>query len=155
MAEPGADERSVRIRELRRQLAEAQGTNDYLEAMVDGLHYELHMRDVELKEKDRWIAQLQRQVEELKKQATEADDRSEAQPRELPPLVKPNLPKRRRRKRPGRKAGHEPALRPPPRKIDRHQEVPPKKDDRGIIRSARDAPAACNSCGGTSGSWRT
>src|SRR5687767_12614231 len=40
-----------------------------------------------------------------------------------PPFVKPAAPAGRR-KRPGRKAGHEASLRPPPRKVDRTVEVP-------------------------------
>ena len=47
----------------------------------------------------------------------------------MPPWVKANVPKRRR-KRPGRKAGHAPALRPVPRKIDHHQQVALPTDDR-------------------------
>jgi transposase-like protein len=41
----------------------------------------------------------------------------------LPVFVKLNVP-RRRRKKPGRKKGHEAALRPMPARIDHHQEVP-------------------------------
>jgi hypothetical protein len=45
--------------------------------------------------------------------------------------VKPNLPRRRRRrKRPGRGEGHEAALRPMPRRIDHHQDVPLQTDAR-------------------------
>ena len=44
-------------------------TNDHLERMVEGLQYELHMREIRLKQKDQQIAQLQQQVQELKKQA--------------------------------------------------------------------------------------
>ena len=98
-----------------------------LEATVEGLHYELHVREIRLKEKDRRIAELEQQVEELKKQAVAGGDGKAA--RELPPWVKPNV-LRRHRKRPGRKAGHEAALRPLPRKIDHHQQVPLPQDDR-------------------------
>src|SRR2546428_7974767 len=44
-------------------------------------------------------------------------------PPSLPPFVKPNRPPGRRKK-PGRKAGHEAALRPPPEAIDRTLDVP-------------------------------
>jgi hypothetical protein len=103
------------------------GTIHMLEATVSGLQYELHVREIRLKEKDRRIAELEQQVEELKKQATGANGSAA----ELPPFVgKPNVPKRRRRK-PGRKDGHEAALRPMPRKIDHHQQVPLPTDDAG------------------------
>lgn len=97
-----------------------------LEATVSGLQYELRVRDIQLKDKDRRIAELEQQVQDLSKQATKPL-RSERSA--LPPLVKANVPKRRRRK-PGRKEGHEAALRPPPRKIDRHEQVALPADDR-------------------------
>ncbi len=106
-----------------------RATITLLEAQVDGLQYELHMREIWLKQKDQRIAELEQQVEELKKQAVPAADAS--LPRELPPFVKADLP-RRRRKKPGRKDGHAAALRPMPRKIDHHQEVPLGTDDRRV-----------------------
>ena len=101
------------------------GTIELLEATVDGLQYELHMREIRLKEKDRRIAELEQQVAELKKEAAGAGE----SPPALPSFVKANA-RRRRRKKPGRKDGHEPALRPLPRKIDRHEQVPLPRDDR-------------------------
>jgi transposase-like protein len=103
-----------------------------LEATVSGLQYELRIRDIRLREKDKRIAELEQQVEELKKQAVGGTP-----PRELPPFVKANVPRRRRRK-PGRKIGHEAALRPMPVKIDHHQQVPLPTD-----RSRR---AVCPGC---------
>ena len=97
-----------------------RGTITMLEAQVGGLEYELRMRDIQLVEKDKYIAELEQRVEELKKQASEATD---SKPAELPPFVKLNVP-RRRKKKPGRKVGHEAALRPMPAKIDHHQDVP-------------------------------
>jgi len=102
------------------------GTITLLEAQVEGLEYELSVRDYELARKDKYIAELEQRIEELKKQAIPLESEAPT----LPSFVKPNLPKRRRRKRPGRKEGHEPALRPKPRKIDQHQDVPLKQDDR-------------------------
>lgn len=52
--------------------------------------------------------------------------------RELPSFVKPNVPDRPRRK-PGRKKGHPAALRPRPKKIDVHQEIPLPVDQRGQV----------------------
>jgi hypothetical protein len=104
------------------------GTINWLEATVDGLEYELRVREIRLAEKDKRIAELEQQVEELKKQALAGTQNSACpQAREIPAFVKPNLPRRRRRK-PGRKIGHEAALRPMPAKIDHHQEVPLPKD---------------------------
>jgi hypothetical protein len=102
------------------------GTITLLEAQVEGLEYELSVRDFELDRKDKYIAELEQRIEELKKQAIPLQSEAPT----LPSFVKPNLPKRRRRKRPGRKEGHEAALRPKPRKIDQHQDVPLKQDDR-------------------------
>ena len=98
-----------------------RGTITMLEATVDGLEYELRMRDIRLAEKDKYIAELEQRVEELKKQA--AGPKESAPTPKLPPFVKASVPHRRRRK-PGRKDGHGAALRPMPPKIDHHQDVP-------------------------------
>jgi hypothetical protein len=105
------------------------GTIHLLEATVSGLQYELHVREIRLKEKDRRIAELEQQVQELRKQAVAAGGPQGDNRTELPSFVKPSLPKRRRRhKRPGRKDGHEAALRPMPKKIDHRQAVPLETD---------------------------
>jgi hypothetical protein len=111
--------------QLKYLLREERLTTDSLNDQLDGANYEIHQRDLRLNEKDRYIAQLLQQIQELKKQATAGAQVSAATaPPALPAFVKPNLPERRRRKRPGRKKGHEAALRPMPRKIDHHQKVP-------------------------------
>ena len=97
-----------------------RGTITMLEAQVGGLEYELRVRDIRLAEKDKYIAELEQRIEELKKQAM-ANQPLPAPA--LPAFVKPNRPRRRRRK-PGRQEGHEAALRPMPAKIDHHQQVP-------------------------------
>jgi hypothetical protein len=91
-----------------------------LQARVQGLQYELRQRELRLAEKDRYIAQLEQRIQELKQQAIPAVPAS-------PAFVKANVPPRRRKKR-GRPAGHAVALRPMPQKIDRHQAVPLPKD---------------------------
>lgn len=88
------------------------GTINVLEATVEGLQYELHVRELRLQEKDHEIERLRQQVEELKKQASGLPLHCP-----LPPFVKPNVP-HRRRKKPGRVKGDEAALRPIPAKID-------------------------------------
>ena len=55
--------------------------------------------------------------------------------------VKPSVKGRRRRKRPGRKAGHPAALRPMPGQIDVHQDVPLPMDPQG-----RPSCPRCNAC---------
>jgi transposase-like protein len=109
----------------RDEVRELKGTIDGLEATVEGLQYELHMREIRLKEKDRRIAELEQQVEELKKQAAAGNGSASAPPA----FVKPNV-KRHRRLRPGRASGHEAALRPMPRRIDHHHQVPLPTDAR-------------------------
>jgi len=104
-----------------------RGTIETLEATVAGLQYELHVREIRLAEKDRYIVELEQRIEELNRQAMAHQPLQAAPP--LPAFVKPNLPPRRKR-RPGRKAGHEAALRPMPAKIDRHQQVPLPTDRR-------------------------
>ena len=100
------------------------GTIHVLEATVSGLGYELRVREIRLQEQAKRIAELEQQVQELKKQAI---SNQPLPSRPLPAFVKPNLPRRRRRK-PGRQEGHEAALRPMPVKIDHHQQVPLRTD---------------------------
>jgi hypothetical protein len=115
---------------LKYLLGEERLTTQWLNDQLDGANYELHQRDLRLKEKDRYIQQLHQQIEELKIQATaDVQTSTAATPPIVPSFVKPNLPMRRRRKRPGQKKGHEAALRPMPRKIDHHQKVPLETTD--------------------------
>lgn len=106
-----------------------RGTITMLEAQVDGLQYELHVREIWLKEKDQRITELEARVLELKMRAGSPQDAATPTPT-VPSFVKPNRPKGRRRKRPGRKDGHPAALRSMPTKIDQHQEVPLETDAR-------------------------
>lgn len=103
----------------RYEVRELKGTIGYLEAMVDGLGYELRMRDIRIEEQAAYIKQLEQQVRELQQQAL-AGSKPAA---DVPAFVKPNR-QPHPRKKPGRQAGHEAALRPMSRKIDQHQEVP-------------------------------
>ena len=95
------------------------GAIDTLEATVEGLQYELHVRDIRLEEQSRYIGELERRVEELQEQSLKQEP-------QLPAFVKANVPDGPR-KTPGRKAGHEPAFGALPR-IDRHQQVPLSTD---------------------------
>lgn len=105
-------------------------TMRHLEARVGGLEYEVRVRDIRIAEQNTYIAQLERQVEELKHQAVAATPAP-------PAFAKPNTPERPRKK-PGRPEGHEPALRPMPTKIDHHQQVPLKR--------GRDRKPLCPHC---------
>src|SRR5215208_2049939 len=85
-----------------------------LEARVRGLEYELGQRERRIGDLEKENALLRRRLEE------QAPPPPPAGP---PPFVKPPAPPGRRKK-PGRKAGHEAALRPPPEAIDRVVDVP-------------------------------
>jgi hypothetical protein len=123
MAEP--DDRDLRIRHLEEQLRWERVTLDSIHAMVDGLQYELHMRDLRIEELRKENERLRKRLEE---QAPPGPPGPGA-PAPPPPVVKPNKPFRRGK--PGRKAGHPPALRPPPKKIDRRVNVPHERDESG------------------------
>ena len=115
MAEP--DDRDYRIEWLEEQVRLTQQTVDYVESIVEGLQYELHVRDIRIKELEDENALLRKRLEE------------QAPPPSPPPFVKPSA-KPGRRHQPGRKQGHEAALRPPP-KIDGTVKVSLPKDKRG------------------------
>jgi transposase len=70
---------------------------------------------------------LRQQVKELTAVAAAASPSSSP----LPPFVKANVKAKRRRKRPGRKAGHAAALRPMPAKVDQVVDVPLATDAGG------------------------
>jgi transposase len=106
----------------RYEVRELKGTINYLEAMVDGLGYELRMRDIRIEEQAAYIKQLEQQVRELKQQALPGGIPGG----DVPAFVKPKR-QRQPRKKPGRELGHDAALRPMPPKIDHHQDVPLKR----------------------------
>jgi hypothetical protein len=87
-----------------------------------------------LAELKRRCAELAAENRTLKVRVAELREQLKTEPlpqpaRALPPWVKANRPPRRRR-RPGRRVGHPAALRPMPRRIDHHQDVPLATDDR-------------------------
>jgi uncharacterized coiled-coil protein SlyX len=106
----------------REQPSVLEASNNYLQSLVEGLQDELRQHKLQIAEQARYIAQLEQQIKELKRQAPPED--KQASP---PPFVKPNVPQCRR-KPPGRELGHPAALRPMPKKIDCHQRVPLPKD---------------------------
>jgi hypothetical protein len=96
-----------------------------LEARVGGLEYELRVRDIRIEELAKENALLRKRLEEQKPPS----DGGLAPP-VMPPWVKPSVPPGRRKK-PGRKSGHEASLRPPPKKIDKRVQVPLPADQEG------------------------
>lgn len=114
------DDREYRIERLEEELASLKGTIDYLEATVDGLNYELRVRDIRIEE-------LRKENDTLLKRLEEQGPPPPSGP---PSFVKASV-EAIRRKKPGRKAGHAPATRPPPRKIDRTVRAPLPRDESG------------------------
>jgi transposase len=103
------------------------------------LEGELRVVGPELYRADQKIDRLRQRVEKLVKENTllkqrvadlSAQLKQKPKPA-LPAFVKPNVMEDRGRKKPGRKVGHTAALRPPPAKIDVHQEVGLPVDDAG------------------------
>lgn len=86
---------------------------------------ELEQRHARVVEENR---ALRRRVEELTRKVVGASDTDPST--SPPPFVKADVP-RRRRKRPGRKAGHAAALRPVPGHVDVRQDVPLPHDAGG------------------------
>lgn len=93
----------------------------------------LEQRVAELAAENKLLKQRVKELTVLSKQADKQATRAQA-------LVKPPAA-RRRRKRPGRKAGHPAALRPMPERIDVHQEVALPRDAAGC-----ESCPKCNAC---------
>src|SRR5829696_4261310 len=106
---------------LEHDVKELRLTVQYLEDLVGGLEYELRARDYRIKRLEEENRTLRRRLEE---QAPPPPP-----PAGPPPFVKPPAPPGRRKK-PGRKEGHEAALRPPPDHVDRHVDVPLRRGRR-------------------------
>ncbi len=79
--------------------------------------------------RERLIADLRAENVSLRRRVQELEKRDP--PSGPSPFVKPPVPPERRTKKPGRKKGHPPALRPVPNRIDRTVEVPLPRDGGG------------------------
>ncbi len=117
-------ERDYQLKWLQEQVGLQRGTIEYLQDLVAGLQYELHVRDIRIEELRKENDTLRKRLEE---QAPPPPPATGPSP---PPWVKPDVAPHRRKK-PGRKAGHEPALRPPPLRVDVTLKVPLPRDKRG------------------------
>jgi hypothetical protein len=117
-------------------------SNDFLWKEVDRLREEnARLREQVRRREYQRVAEWQQRCAELaaenrmlKQRVAELSQQNTAQvqprpARVLPPFVKANVPRHRRR-RPGRHTGHEAALRPKPQKIDHYQQVPLTSDAR-------------------------
>jgi transposase len=104
------------------ELKELRAAVRELEALVGGLEYEIRARDYRIK-------RLEEENRTLRQRLQEQAPPPPAGGAGPPPFVKPHRPPGRRRK-PGRKAGHEAALRPPPGRVDRVVDVPLRRGRR-------------------------
>jgi hypothetical protein len=131
------NERTAEAHTLRRENHWLRGDRDYLRVQL----FQANQAFSELRQRSDTLVgenqRLRQQVQELKSAAVAQGPAEADSP---PPLVKPSV-KRRRRKKPGRKEGHPAALRPMPETIDLHQEVPPAKDSAG-----RPSCPRCSAC---------
>jgi hypothetical protein len=148
------DGRELRIFEKwKAEVQSLRSENQFLRGERDVFRRELYYADqrvADLEAANTGLAAenqtLARRVEELTAKLRDAarslpTDAGSADVDDLPPFIKPNLPARRRRKKPGRKVGHPAALRPMPPKIDLQQDVPLPKDPAG-----RPSCPHCNAC---------
>ena len=94
-------------------------------------------------EANRKLREENRRLRQQNKELTAAARGRRQEPDAEPPpdWVKPSVPARRRRKRPGRKAGHAAALRPKSDHVDVHRDAPLPKDPAG-----RPSCPHCNAC---------
>ena len=103
-----------------------------LEADLRTLNPQLYQQDRKIERLEQRIEKLEAENHALREQLSSVKGKLDVQSRPLPAFVKANVPQKAK-KRPGRKAGHAPALRPLPEKIDRHVEVPAPRDSSGAM----------------------
>ena len=101
-----------------------------LEADLRTLNPQLYQQDRKIQRLEERIEKLEAENHALQEQLGSVKGKLDIQSRPLPAFVKANVPQKAK-KRPGRKAGHEPAHRPLPETIDRHIEVPAPRDGSG------------------------
>jgi hypothetical protein len=103
----------------------------WLQLEINNLRREFCKRGRQIESLQQENAQLRAENARLKQQVEELTLPTRSVPEaQVPAFIKPAVARRRRRK-PGRPAGHEAALRPLPVRIDERQEVALPKDERG------------------------
>jgi hypothetical protein len=117
------------------QMRWLQLTVEYLQREVTSLSHQVQQRDRQIRQLEQENLVLRQRLAEQQPPPSGGGGSSSPS---LPAFVKPPVPKHRRPGKPGRRAGHEPALRPPPPQVDRTVDVPLPKDARGR--------AACPCC---------
>ena len=118
-----------------RRLSEANATLAHANARLsrerDGLHARLAAAEGEARRLDAENRLLRRRVKDLAGELKAAAAVAAAPAAKSAIATKPNVPAAKRRKTPGRPAGHAAALRPPPAVVDTHQPVPLPVDAAG------------------------
>jgi hypothetical protein len=103
------------------QMRWLQLTVEYLQRQVMSLSHQVQQRDRDIRRLEADNRLLRQRLAEQR--PPDSPSPGSGLPSTPPPSIKPPVLKRRPR-RPGRPLGHEPALRPPPKKVDRTVEVP-------------------------------
>jgi len=104
------------------------------EAELRAIRPRLYRAGVKIGRLEERVEKLSREKALLKQQLADLTAKLKHKPAAaaaVPAFVKPNVPPRKGKKKPGRKAGHAAALRPRPATIDVHQEVPVPVDAAG------------------------
>lgn len=101
--------------------------NQHLHLELMACRPELYQADLKIDRLEKRVAKLEAENAQLKQRVADLTP-AEGKPG---PFVKLNVPAGKRRRRPGRPAGHEAALRPPPDRIDEEVEVLLPEDESG------------------------
>jgi transposase len=128
-----------RYHELRNEVQSLRASNLHLEQELRALRPYAYRSDQKIDRLEQANARLKAENLSLRRKLKDLSSQLKQKPRRVPPFVKANVPEGSGKKRPGRKRGHEAAVRPRPGKIDRHVtlEVP-------IDVSGKPSCPACN-----------
>ena len=120
-----------RYDEIQGQMQQYRHQAYILEADLRTIRPEVYQADRKIDRLEQRIEKLEAENDALRKQLAGVKQNLDQQTRPVPAFVKANVAQKGK-KRPGRKAGHEAALRPMPEKIDQHIEVAAPTDAGGI-----------------------
>ena len=126
----------------KQEVQDLRARNQHLESELGALRPESHRAWQRVGVLEQKVQRLSAENKRLKQQVKELTRaaRSAGEVQVAAAKIKPSV-SRRRRKKPGRKAGHAAALRPVLQKIDLHQDVPLPQDAAG-----RPSCPHCNTC---------